>query len=183
MRPFASLAVALLFAVLPAHADTIYTYAGSVLTSGLLYTVHPDGTYVETDYRNVLFPAVVTVDFEHDVVESVYADFPDVPFFGGGFYLNFPNSYDQYSNILEVNFDEYGPLPPNTVNLIGSDVFFYTDAITGNFLQGGHDFGGNLSLVTAATPEPCSFALLGTGLLGAAGVLRKRFAPRTCQPR
>jgi hypothetical protein len=29
--------------------------------------------------------------------------------------------------------------------------------------------------LVAATPEPSSFALLGTGLLGVAGVVRKRF--------
>lgn len=32
------------------------------------------------------------------------------------------------------------------------------------------------TVVPAATPEPSSFLLLGTGLLGIAGMMRKRFA-------
>jgi hypothetical protein len=34
----------------------------------------------------------------------------------------------------------------------------------------------NVSVTPAATPEPGSIALLGTGLLGAAGMVRRRFA-------
>lgn len=44
-----------------------------------------------------------------------------------------------------------------------------TMSTTGNIVY-------NYTPNTAATPEPSSIALLGTGLLGFAGVLRKRFA-------
>jgi hypothetical protein len=57
------------------------------------------------------------------------------------------------------------------------------DAVAGNYsfeLDYGEVAGppavlqGNLPFVASATPEPSSFVLLGSGLLGAAGMLRRR---------
>ncbi len=49
---------------------------------------------------------------------------------------------------------------------------------TNNFVFGNISYvpAGTALQPVAVTPEPSSVALLGTGILGAAGVLRKRFA-------
>lgn len=50
---------------------------------------------------------------------------------------------------------------------------FNTQDASGNYV-GGAQYSGTMTPVSV-TPEPSSFALLGTGLLGVAGVLRRRF--------
>lgn len=65
-----------------------------------------------------------------------------------------------------------------TFALPGSDFLAGLNTLTFDVNQDFHyatglDFSGTVQ--TGVTPEPSSFLLLGTGLLGAAGVLKKRF--------
>jgi hypothetical protein len=56
------------------------------------------------------------------------------------------------------------------------DVFFTSDIIGPSGNTG--DVGAGGTTPTSPTPEPSSLVLLGTGVLGAAGMLRRRFSGR-----
>ena len=64
-----------------------------------------------------------------------------------------------------------------TPSASGSGIYFTGQFITSANVIGTvtYDYTPTAAPI-AATPEPSSFALIGTGLLGAVGVMRKRFA-------
>ena len=87
------------------------------------------------------------------------------------------------SNLLteDIGSDSNGP----TLSLSGTGVFFETgyDNTSGTFSLTSSTAGitgfqlvSNTSASAAVTPEPSGVALLGTGLLGLAGVVRKRYS-------
>jgi hypothetical protein len=97
-------------------------------------------------------------------------------------------SFDGNDNLLfpASTFLDTSGVSFETASGVEADIFsFYapgsTDITPGNNygeILGGTTSGfgvGTLSLSADPAPEPASFLLLGTGLLGAAGLLRRRF--------
>ncbi len=183
-----------LAAVLPqARADSYqifdFTYTGTVQATGYDGINYPNEP-VYTTYKDLSVPASITLEelvlyfpFSSPEIrfyaQSIAINAPQHTFyfFGPDLYLNFDDCEYDPTSCVYFDFDPWyydGPLPAPLLAFRGSLDDDYTDYLTGVEQYHVADFSGDLHLVTATTPEPSTFALLGTGVLTLAGLLKRR---------
>ena len=159
----------------PAHANTL-----SGLSNLSSYSLHdPDGlTFVDqnigvfasvgadgslTTTATDLAGGVVTLNFD------LYSD--------GETFNDFSASVNGVALYSEINI-AYQNFALETIQFVatGSDTISFVGHDDPGAIEIGDVFATEAPIATSVTPEPSSFVLLGTGLLGAMGSLKRRFA-------
>ena len=173
-----ALFVALLLSGTVAHADTLYNFTGS-LQSGVTFS----GTIAFSPTGGVLnedtYTAVALRFSDGSVLDTAVHSIPD----SGEHFYTTSQSSNPYSPSFSLITTEVQPGFTSdavcTITQYCADEMPYfgtPDYRSLSILQGQEIEEANITApTTSVTPEPSSIALFGTGLLGVAGIVRKRF--------
>ena len=165
-------ASALLFAALTARADVIYDYTGHDFTTAT-------GTYNMGDLVTGSFTLANPI-----TADTGTSSFTPLSFTFSDGVQTIDSASATYANFVQFDPDGTGGFTQfsvtvydgsNYINLenLGTEVY---DTVQYNASIGRVGEAGSFAIPgSTVTPEPSSFALLGTGLLGLAGFAKKRF--------